>query len=401
MQGLITNLTPNITTAEGPAPSADSLNSGLNGVSSAQQGFSPLFSNLLTAAAQPGESPFESSVLNSFSAQELPLEGQFLPPGAALGTVNRNNQELKVPLADLPDEMGGEFPVDLKALSMLPNSGGVTVDHTLRSQSLYGQVAENGVVASQLNGRGQSRLQQEMLMRQMALSTSEGGDEELASLRLTPQLETSALQSGGAQLSTMLRDAMLLKQQNSPGNGGGETRVGESFSSALNSLATLATDGKATGEPRSVTQASINTPFAQQASWGEEVGSRVKWMVNSQVQSAELKMNPAHLGPVEVKISVQNDQTSIVFTAQNSAVREALDSAIPRLREMLGDNGMNMVDVDVSDQSFAQQQQASAQDGDDHNGSEGSDSSVHDPQDVASGGEETVMLSSRMVDFYA
>jgi flagellar hook-length control protein FliK len=78
-------------------------------------------------------------------------------------------------------------------------------------------------------------------------------------------------------------------------------------------------------------------------------------MVSQRIQGAEVKLNPANLGPMEVRVHVQNDQASVFFTAHHGAVREALESALPRLRDMFEASGVELVDVDVSDQSFAEQ----------------------------------------------
>ena len=97
-------------------------------------------------------------------------------------------------------------------------------------------------------------------------------------------------------------------------------------------------------------------PFAQPG-WEQGLGNRVLWMVNQQVQTAELRMNPAHLGPLEVRISIQNDQASVQFVSAHSQVRDALQAAIPHLREMLGDSGLNLTNVNIAQHSFADARQ--------------------------------------------
>ncbi len=93
----------------------------------------------------------------------------------------------------------------------------------------------------------------------------------------------------------------------------------------------------------------------RQAGWDQALGDQVQWMVGQKLQGAEIRLNPAHLGPMEVRIQVQHDQANITFSAQHGVVRDALEAAIPRLREMLGESGLNLANVQVSDQSFAQQ----------------------------------------------
>lgn len=97
-----------------------------------------------------------------------------------------------------------------------------------------------------------------------------------------------------------------------------------------------------------------------QAGWDQALGEQVQWMVGNRLQGAEIRLNPAHLGPMEVRIQMQNDQANISFTAQHGVAREALEAAIPRLREMLGESGLQLNQVTVSDQSLAEQRRQDA-----------------------------------------
>jgi len=111
---------------------------------------------------------------------------------------------------------------------------------------------------------------------------------------------------------------------------------------------------------------SIPTPLTNPA-WGQDAGQRIYWMVKQNVQQAELQLNPKHLGPMEVKISVgQDQQVNVSIITQQGAVKEALDTAMPRLREMLDNQGLNLGNVNVSDETSRQQQQQT--DGSDQNG---------------------------------
>lgn len=84
------------------------------------------------------------------------------------------------------------------------------------------------------------------------------------------------------------------------------------------------------------------------------LGNRVLWMVNQNVQAAELRVNPPQLGPVEVRISVEGDQSNVSLYAQHSAVREVMESTIPRLRDMLAESGLNLANIDVSQHDLSQ-----------------------------------------------
>ena len=94
-------------------------------------------------------------------------------------------------------------------------------------------------------------------------------------------------------------------------------------------------------------------PQLNNSAWSKVMSSRVVWMAREGVQQAELRLNPAHLGPVEVRLSMQNDQTNVTFIASNAAARDALEQALPRLRESFTENGLALNHAEVSHQQHS------------------------------------------------
>ncbi len=80
-------------------------------------------------------------------------------------------------------------------------------------------------------------------------------------------------------------------------------------------------------------------------------------MVNQNISSAEFRLNPANLGPLEVRIDMDNDQVNVAFSSRHADVRDAVEQALPKLREMFEDKGLNLSDADVSQHSFAEQRE--------------------------------------------
>jgi len=101
-------------------------------------------------------------------------------------------------------------------------------------------------------------------------------------------------------------------------------------------------------------------PALQTAAWNRVVSGRVVWMAREGVQQAELKLNPAKLGPVEVRLTMNNEQTSVTFIANHAATRDALEQALPKLRESFSENGMELTDAEVSQHSSEEQHQDDA-----------------------------------------
>jgi flagellar hook-length control protein FliK len=92
--------------------------------------------------------------------------------------------------------------------------------------------------------------------------------------------------------------------------------------------------------------------------WAEEVGSHVVWMVHQGVTDASLRLQPEHLGPLEVRISVHESDASVWFGASAPATRAALEQALPQLKEMFAAQGMTLSDAGVSRESSRETQYA-------------------------------------------
>lgn len=85
-----------------------------------------------------------------------------------------------------------------------------------------------------------------------------------------------------------------------------------------------------------------------QGAWREELGTHVLWQADNKLATAELRLNPAHLGPMEVSIQFEREGASVRFSAQNQAVREAIEAAVPKLREMFGAQQIALNEVSVN-----------------------------------------------------
>ena len=132
--------------------------------------------------------------------------------------------------------------------------------------------------------------------------------------------------------------------------------------------------------------ASTAVPFGQ-AGWGQASGNQVVWAVNQGMPAAELHLSPPDLGPMSVRISMDQDQASIAFSSAHAMVREAIEAALPRLRDMLGAQGITLADVNVSQHGAAGSQRetgagwSARRDGDAQSGA----TDIAAPQRIATG----------------
>ncbi|RKZ78392.1 MAG: hypothetical protein DRQ35_06060, partial [Gammaproteobacteria bacterium] len=95
-------------------------------------------------------------------------------------------------------------------------------------------------------------------------------------------------------------------------------------------------------------------PSVQSKAWNRVLSGRVIWMAREGIQQATLKLNPANLGPVEVKLTMNDEKVHVTFIAQHAATRDALEQALPRLRDSFIENGLEFADADVLQHDFEQ-----------------------------------------------
>jgi flagellar hook-length control protein FliK len=93
------------------------------------------------------------------------------------------------------------------------------------------------------------------------------------------------------------------------------------------------------------------------------LAEKVRWMVNTKNLVAEIRLDPAELGSVHVKVAMSGESASVNFVVQSQLARDAVDNASPRLREMLAEKGIELGQSSVRQESDGQQSQGDSQDG--------------------------------------
>jgi len=104
---------------------------------------------------------------------------------------------------------------------------------------------------------------------------------------------------------------------------------------------------------------SISTAVTHPA-WGDEFNQKITWLISQHSQSAELHLNPPQLGPLDVVLKMNGDQATATFTSPHAAVREAIEQALPKLRDMLADSGIMLGNAMVNDQAAKNHQDNSS-----------------------------------------
>jgi flagellar hook-length control protein FliK len=115
--------------------------------------------------------------------------------------------------------------------------------------------------------------------------------------------------------------------------------------------------------------AAIEAPV-RSAAFASELADKVVWLSGRQGQLADLSLNPPQMGSLEVRLTVSGTDASAQFFSPNPVVRDAIDAALPKLRELMAQAGLSLGEAEVRDHAFSRregaemQSQAAAQDED-------------------------------------
>jgi flagellar hook-length control protein FliK len=126
-----------------------------------------------------------------------------------------------------------------------------------------------------------------------------------------------------------------------------------------------------------------------------QLKERVMFQVNQKIHTAEIKLAPEELGNMQIKVQLQQEQLSVQFVVQQAGAKEALEQQMPRLREMLQEQGIELTEGQVSQQREGSDGQRQAQERN-HGVGHGADV---DEEPLLQ--QAMIKVSDRMVDYYA
>ncbi|MES2117295.1 MAG: flagellar hook-length control protein FliK [Pseudomonadota bacterium] len=170
--------------------------------------------------------------------------------------------------------------------------------------------------------------------------------------RTAPDNAIPIIKAQPAEASTVLKAAMAA-----------EPAAAATAPIAPAAVAGLEIAKAAASVPADKLAARVGTP-----GWDQQLGQKIVFMAAGGEQSATMELNPPDLGPMQVVLSVSNDHATVAFTSAQPEVRQALEAAVPKLREMMSDAGIQLGNATVSAGTGNQdngynQQAASAQSG--------------------------------------
>ncbi|MCE0460294.1 flagellar hook-length control protein FliK [Pseudomonas uvaldensis] len=183
------------------------------------------------------------------------------------------------------------------------------------------------------------------------------------------QTSTSA-QAFAAGMANML-SVQADQDSTGPGSQGGDKAFSGLISEGLKDLGAASSDTRVddfanrlaaltqAATPKTANAVPVNQPIAMnQSGWTEEIVNRVMYLSSANLKAADIQLQPAELGRLDIRVNmVPDQQTQVTFMSAHSGVREALEGQMHRLRDSFAQQGMGQVDVNVSDQSRGSQNQ--------------------------------------------
>ena len=137
----------------------------------------------------------------------------------------------------------------------------------------------------------------------------------------------------------------------------------------------------------------------------QQLGEKIRWMVNARNTMAEIRLDPPELGSMQVRVNVAGDAASVSFVVQSQQAKDALADAMPKLRDMLSEQGIELGDAQVRKDSSSGQENGQQLAGNSHQGQGAGDRGENDGVDDTDGMRVIEQSISRAdkggIDFYA
>lgn len=226
------------------------------------------------------------------------------------------------------------------------------------------------------------------------LLNEKGGEEGLSKDKLFEQIldaKSSDASAKSGLFAGLLGDSIA--------GGSGLQNTGQGLAGIGGNIAGLNGTSSASG---AIPQLPMLRGLPGQPGATEALSERIMMMRTKNLQVAEIKLDPQELGALEVRVKIVNDVASVQFHSPNPGVREALESQIVKLREMMDGAGLSLGDVDVSDQSLSDAPEEAFAGQSSEAGSSGVDSNNGDVESIDGA---TVMAHAKqsigLVDYFA
>jgi len=169
------------------------------------------------------------------------------------------------------------------------------------------------------------------------LSASEAGEDR-------PQFATIVR----ATEATIPRPGAAVNAIPEPGIGDARShRTGENQGASSPTVVSISAPPPPTLPTDPVRVITVATPVGHPG-WSQELTGKLAQVVLRN-ESVEIRLSPAELGPIDIRVDLRADQASVSIIAAHPTTRDALEQALPQLRETLAAQGIALGQASVHD----------------------------------------------------
>jgi len=131
----------------------------------------------------------------------------------------------------------------------------------------------------------------------------------------------------------------------------------------------------------------------------QQLHEKIRWMVNARNSMAEIRLDPPELGSMQVRVNMTGDAASVSFVVQSQHAKDVLADTMPKLKEMLAEQGIALGESEVRKDNSSQNGEESGQQLANNNGNGVSGQDVDDETQVIEQGVTRALKGG--IDFYA
>lgn len=285
------------------------------------------------------------------------------------------------------------------AATILQAGAGATIFDKPTATIFESQNADSSSVAASSLASTATVADSAMARQQQRAALAEGVNQTKQALAASadavdPKADTAASASGQRPEATLSGFANVFSQS---GHTQSEAVAARMDAATMASALQSGEQTKASQVSKSVTEQLKQVNLLAQNAAGQ-LKERINLMVRQNIQVAEIRLDPADLGQMQIRVNLQQEQATVQFIVQQQHAKELLEQQMPRLREMLQQQGIQLGEGQVQ-----QQRQGDSQASSQGNGRAGAG---HGDQGQATDEHATavqleVKLSERLVDYYA
>lgn len=285
------------------------------------------------------------------------------PVTATIGSIKIEGQELADASPDVTSAtVSAAIPWGASE-QVITDEGKIKLEHQPKSQqAAVAQSVHQALVNQQSQAQMVQQAQQASNTQVTSMSNELAASQlqQLAVATTTPINQDQALLKatlGAKAVGTLGKLASGSKEGGQPGSENSSSGFAQQLSQAagqqgMNSLT------QARAEQAAQAPLQLNRELA-----GEQMAERVQMMMSKNLKNIDIRLDPPELGRMQIRMSINGDGATVHFTVANQQARDVIEQSMPRLREMLAQQGVQLGDSSVQQQASGQQQKRYADSG--------------------------------------